>query len=244
MTSPTVKLTPTQVRDKEVAHLGTKGLPAAWWTLPAGTDCIGFQMWVLGLRAANDYEPHWISISAFRAWAKWVEVPPVSIKAGDLVLEEWPDLDADGHEKPMTGVPGHMEYCYSVDHDAKPPRITTISANTGPKPGVPTPRGTWKKTRDLDHHFLKGIRIPYADEKPSSSRKDEVRAVAKYLNALHLGKESAAANDGIEGEIYWWEVQTWGRKNGAYPKSCIIDGIPGKYTRAVETVVYKLAKHG
>lgn len=238
MTSPTVKLTPTQVRDRETAHLETKGLPAPWWTLPAGNDCIAFQMWILGLRAANDYEPHWISISAFRAWAKWVEVPAVSIKAGDLVLENWSgEKDDAGHL-----IAEHMEYVYAIDRDAG--TITTISANTGPRPGYPVPRGVWKKTRPLSEHFLKGIRIPYADEKPSTARKDEVRAVAKYLNALHLGKVTAAANDGIEGPLYWWLVQTWGRKNGAYPKSCIIDGIPGKYTRAVETVVYKLAKHG
>lgn len=238
MTSPTVKYTPTQVRDRETAHVGVKGLPAPWWTLPAGNDCIAFQMWILGLRAANDYEPHWISIAAFRAWAKWTEAPMVSANAGDLVLENWTgEKDDAGHL-----VAEHMEYIYSIDHAAG--TITTIAANTGRKPGVPIPRGCWKKTRPLDGHFLTAIRIPYTAEKVSNSRKDEVRAVAKYLNGLHLGKESAAASDGIEGPLYWWEVQTWGRKNGAYPKSCVIDGIPGKYTRAVETVVYKLAKHG
>lgn len=230
-----LKYTLDQARTRELAHVGAKGLPQAWWPLPAGNDCIAYQLWVLGERSGSDLTDHFISIAKFRAWAKWPEYPIGEAQSGDLVCEEWPDTG-----KPITGTPGHLEYVYSVDPDDK--KITTVSANTGPHPGKPLPRGVYRKTRDLDEHFLFVIRPPYQDEKVTTSRATEVRDVAAYLNSLHLGKESYASVDGIEGPIYWWEVQTWGRANGVYGKGYVIDGVPGPQTRRVEALIYKLAR--
>ena len=58
----------------------------------------------------------------------------------------------------------------------------SVSANTGPVPGVPVPRGAWKKTRPLDDHFLFAIRPPYVDDSPSKSRMTEVKIVAAYYS--------------------------------------------------------------
>lgn len=243
----TVKYTLDQARTRELAHVGAKGLPQPWWTLPAGNDCIAYQLWVLGLRGGDDFAPHWISISKFREWAKWPEVSPNELAPGDLVLENWSGelvTEANvtpGHEDEIgKPIAEHMEYVYSVDHDAK--KITTVSANTGPVPGTPVPRGVYKKTRDLDDHFRKGIRPVYPDEKVTTSRATEVRDVAAYLNTLSLGKQSYASVDGVEGPIYWWLVQTWGHRNGVYGKGYVIDGVPGPQTRRVEALIYKLAR--
>lgn len=230
-----IKYTLDQARTRHAGYLETKGLPTAWWPLPGGNDCLAYQLYILGLRSRTDLAPHYISISAFRSWAKWTEAPIVSGKAGDLVLENWTGETDDGEL-----VPEHIEYIYSIDHHAK--TVTTISANTGPNPGVPSPRGVWKKTRPLDAHFLRVIRPPYSEPAVSKSRLGDVKAVATYLNGLHLGRTSTAAQDGVEGPNYWWMIQTWGRKNGVYGKAYVIDGIPGPHTRAVEAMILKLAK--
>jgi hypothetical protein len=229
-----LKYTLDEVRQREVAHLNTKGLPAVWWTLPAGNDCLGFQLYCMGERSGKTFADEDISISHFRKAYKWTEVPMVSAKPGDLVLENWGgSKDADGN---LTAE--HIEYVYAVDHNAK--TITTISANTGPKPGVPVPRGVYKKTRPLDGHFLKAVRCPYKDPKLTNARVAEVRRIATYLNSLHLGRTSAAADDGQAGENYYWMIQHWGHAERTYPKSCVEDGVPGDYTRKVEKILSTL----
>jgi len=243
----TLKYTLDQVRSRQVAYIGTKGPTSragtAWWGLndPGTNDCLGFQLYCAGIRARTDYAPHFVSISAFRAWAGWDEPAIGDVQAGDLVLENW----SGGTEAE------HIEYVYSIDHAGK--TITTISANTGPKPGTPIPRGVWKKTRPLDEHFLNGVRPPYPEDKPSTSRKAEVRAVAGYVNRdnvvpddklPHGYPKTASASDGIEGPIYWTRVQTWGRLHGLYGPTYKIDGIPGPRTRIVEAAIYKAAKKG
>lgn len=235
----TLKYTLDEARQRETAHIGTKGVPAAWWGYgPETNDCLGYQLWILGLRSRNDYAPHYISISAFRTWAGWDEVAIKDVQAGDLVCEEWPDKD-----KPFTGIPGHIEYVYSAAED----HITIISANTGPTLGHPRPRGVWKKVRDRDEHLLFAIRPPYRDDSPSRGRKAEVRTVAGYVNRDNVLTtdgipKTYAETDGIEGPIYWRRVQQWGRDHGLYGPTYIIDGIPGPRTRVVEAAIYAAAK--
>jgi hypothetical protein len=237
-----LKYTLDQVRKREVALVGTKGpttkAGTPWWGLndPSTSDCLGFQLYCLGERGRNDYEPHYISISAFRLWAGWDEPSMDAAQPGDLVCENWA---GSGGGKTAE----HIEYIYSIDRDAK--KITTVSANTGPVPGVPVPRGAWKKTRDLDDHFLFAIRPPYRDDAPSKSRMTEVKIVAAYLNRDNVvpgGRKTAAVSDGIEGPVYWTLVQQWGRLHNLYGPTYWIDGVPGPRTRAVEAIVYGTAK--
>jgi hypothetical protein len=234
-----LKYTLDQVRKRETALIGSKGpttrAGTAWWGLndPTTNDCLGFQLYSLGVRGRADYAPHYVSISAFRAWAGWDEPALGEATAGDLVCENW----SGGHE------PEHIEYIYSIDRAAG--EITTISANTGPKPGLPVPRGVWKKTRPLGDAFLFGIRPPYRDDSPSKGRMAEVRIVAAYLNrdnVLPEGVKTAAAADGIEGPIYWTLVQTWGRIHKLYGPTYRIDGVPGPRTRFVEAAIYAAAR--
>lgn len=232
----TLKYTLDQVRSRQSALIGVKGLPNVWWPLPAGNDCVAFQLHCLGMRSRGDLAPHYISISAFRAWAHWPEYPVSEAVPGDLLLENWTgEKDDNGHLAAE-----HMEAVYSIDHHAA--KTVIVAANTGPKPGVPTPRGVWKKERPIDSHLIRVIRPPFRVVTPSKSRLSEVRAVAHYLNEQHLGETSYAANDGEEGPIYWWLVQTWGRKNDVYGSAYVIDGVPGPRTRQVEAIIYKLAK--
>ena len=236
-----LKYTLDEVRKRETALIGTKGPTTRsgtpWWGLndPSTNDCLGFQLYSLGIRSRTDYAPHYVSIAAFRAWAGWDEPALTDVQPGDLILENW----SGGRE------PEHIEYVYSVDHAAK--TITTISANTGPVPGTPVPRGVWKKTRPLDQHFLNGVRPPYRDDTPSKARRAEVRAVAAYVNRDNVLPnadipKTASQQDGREGPIYWRRVQTWGRLHGLYGPTYVIDGIPGPRTRAVEAVIFKTVR--
>jgi hypothetical protein len=231
----TLKYTLDQVRDRQVAAIGVKGIPNGWWPLAAGNDCLAFQLERLGVRSKTDLEPHFISISAFRAWAGWDEVAVADMQPGDLAC--W---NFSGGT-----LPEHIEYTYSIDHAGK--TVTTISANTGPTPGVPVPRGVWKKTRPITGALLFGIRPPVLEQAAATSkgRKDVVRFIAAYLNdrpELNTLPNTAAEHDGVEGPVYWRLVQTWGRKHGQYGPTFHIDGVPGPRTRQVEAAAFKAAK--
>jgi hypothetical protein len=249
-----------EVRTRETTHVTTVGRPNRWW--PGGmqtNDCVGFQTAQLGLRTGSEVlgdpdrfslttrklkwlaaHPHMISIAAFRAHYQWPEVPARSIRAGDLVISNWSGFRLDGELEPE-----HMEWSYSVaqDHDS----LVIVGANTGPRPGDPTPNGVWKKSRPIDGHILFGIRPPYKDEKPSLTRKHLVKVVAGYTNRQDLGSipTSSAAGPGketgLEGPKYWRRVQAWGRRHGYYPSRFVIDGIPGPQSRIVEAAAYKAA---
>lgn len=230
----TLKHTLDEARQRFVAKIGTKGN-----TEPrTNNDCLAFALERLGVRQPGQVTPeHFVSISAFRSWAGWDQIAIEDVIAGDLICEEWPDAG-----KQFTGLPGHIEYAYSPVAD----KITIISANTGPIPGTPTPRGVWKKDRERTKNLLFGIRPPYKDDVPSKARATEVRVVAAYVNddaVLHSTlPHTAAQQDGIEGPLYWKRVQTWGHLHNLYGQGYIIDGIPGPRSRAVEAAIYAAAK--
>lgn len=84
-----------------------------------------------------------------------------------------------------------------------------------------------------------GLRSLQKDDSPYGLN---VQRTAAYLNARRLAKTTSANLDGIPGINYWWLIQTAGRMDGLYPKNCIIDGIPGKYTRACEAHYFELSE--
>jgi hypothetical protein len=231
----TLKYTADQVHTRELAAVGVKGIPNPWWPLAGGNDCLAFQLYVMGVRARTDLALKYISIAEFRYQFSWPEIPMELVKPGDLVCEMWPD-----NGDPITSTPNHIEYVVAIDRAGK--TITTISANTGPHPGVSDPRGAYRKTRTLTGNFLFGVRPPYKGA--SSSRVNEVKVVAAYLNKQKLGKTTAAVDDGDAGPVYWWLVQTWGRAHKLYGPLFHIDGDPGPQSRAVEAAIYKLARKG
>lgn len=242
-----LKSTLPEVRERELAHVGTVGRPNPWWPGgPTTSDCVGFQTVQLGLRTGHeslawlDEHRHMISIAAFRAYYQFPEVPPEAIQPGDLVISNWTGGTVHVEGKDVLEAE-HMEWAYSRDRTAN--SVVIIGANTGPKAGTPTPNGCWRKPRPLDDHILFGIRPPYAEEKPSSGRKHEVRVVAAFVNEQVPPPlpRTTSVKDGIEGPNYWHLVQTWGRIRGYYPASCLIDGIPGKWSRLVEAAAYKAA---
>jgi hypothetical protein len=244
----TLNLTLDQVRDRQVAAIGVKGLPTPWWPDrdPAGNDCVAFQTLQLGLRTGhetiNDLEHnrHFISIAAFRAHYGYDEPALTDMEAGDLV--GWKFSKSAGN------LPEHMEFVYSVDHNAG--TVTTIGANTSPAVGVPITvrnRGVWKKTRAITDSLVTVIRPEYVEQAAATDkkRKSTVRFIAAYLNnlpALDALPNSRAEEDGIAGPVYWTLVQTWGRRHGIYGPTFHIDGVPGPRTHQVEAAIFKAAK--
>lgn len=243
-------LTLDQARDRLVAELGPYRLPTAWHSREAGDDCLAFLLWALGVRQADDFETALVSIRAFRAVAGWHEVSAAEVRPGDLVLWDWEeDDDVD-----------HVEFCYSVDRVEG--TITTVSANTGPRPGVELTaanRGVYRKTRPISGEISGGIRPPYrppATVATSADRK-AVRIEASFLNATVTHSfegrtilRSAAGTiighvphgDGIRGPLFWILVQVWGRLHGLYGHAFKIDGIPGPQSRRVEAEILRRAK--
>lgn len=233
----TLRYTADEARDRFRAYIGRTGLPQPWWGLDGGNDCVGYALERLGVRGPRDYAPKHISIREFRKAYRWEEVDRDELRAGDLVAENWTGTTDGGRL-----VPEHLEYVYSVDHARD--RFRIISANTGPAPGVPSPRGVWTKDRPLDGHILFGIRPPYKQPVATRTRKALVRRVAAYLNDVVKADvpRSKAYVDGVEGPNYWRLVQTWGRWKGLYDTGYRIDGIPGPRTRIVEAAADKAAR--
>lgn len=242
----TLRQTRDEVRTRQTEQVGTVGRPNAWWAWDGGSDCMAAQAYLLGLRVnPADRTPHLISIAAFLDHYGWDRPDISDLQAGDLVVENW--TGADGGK-----MPEHIEYVYAIDRAAG--LITTCSANTGPRPGINTPTGFWKKTRPISTHFLHGVRPPYAGavdtspygaKAPTGVGKKDVKAVAAFLNhwidvqtpdgTLH----TKSTQDGVAGPNYWTLVQSWGRRNGVYGSTFHIDGIPGPRTRQVEAIIVK-----
>lgn len=214
----TLPRTLDDVRSRLVAELGTIGIPNAHWPLTTGEDCLGFLTWAAGIRERDDLTSALIRISAFRASAGWREVGPAEVRPGDWALWNW-----DGNPDP-----DHATFVYSADraHD----ELTTVEANTGPRPGVPDPRGVYRKTRPLSSPELWGALRPiYAQPVVTSSEVRQVRAAGTYLNrampgtlrdevtgrllVLHrteAGDIGSAKGDGKRGPLYRLLVQAWG----------------------------------
>jgi hypothetical protein len=220
----TLPRTVDEVRSRLRSELGTVGIPNLHWPLATGEDCLGFLTWAAGIRDRDDLTTALIRISAFRASAGWHEVRTAGeIRAGDWVLWDWDEIDD----------PDHAEFVYSVDraHD----EITTISANTGPRPGVditkhPDLRGVYQKTRPLSSPEIWGaLRPAYRQPVVTSSEIKSVRAAGSYLNrtmpgtyrdtvtgrliVLHrtgAGDIGSAKGDGKRGPLYRLLVQAWG----------------------------------
>ncbi len=227
-----------ETRDRAFAMIGTDGIPNPWWPLATGNDCLAFILERMGLRTRDQIDPrHLISISAFRAWAGWNEVPASQIRPGMIAAERW--------ENPHDPLPEHAEIVYAVDPLLH--TVTTISANTSPAPGVPMTaenRGVAKKTRPMGDWLMFGIDPPYKSSTAhltAASRK-RARRISTWLNEVlppdvprsTTGDYRGVRGDGIEGIIYWIDVQTWGRSVGQYGETFTIDGTPGPRTRAVE----------
>jgi hypothetical protein len=247
----TLKYTLTQTRDRAVAALGTLGVPNDWWPSDYGrswdenNDCIKAVLFWMGECTRSQQDTHFISIAGFRGWAGWNEYDSADIRPGDIALWNWSGGD----------IPEHAELVYSIDHVSQ--KITTISANTSPAPGVDMTaknRGVYKKTRNITPSLLAGIRPPYkpATATITSASRARARLIGTYLNQ-HLpagcspsavGDIGAKPGDGITdpAPIYWRNVQTWGRANGEYGTTFKIDGIPGARSRAVEAILYTKAK--
>jgi hypothetical protein len=235
----------SQVRDLEVAQLGTKGIPNLHWPWTYGNDCWKFQMWALGIASRSQQANDLISIQAGLAESQWQRLRPSEIRAGDLVLQQWddnPDVD-------------HVGLCYSRVGD----QIRTIEANTSPKPGIPlTPanRGIYDKTRPLGSWVTGGIRPPYKPEAliVPASKRAEVRLVLAYLDEHlpeHVARSKAGphagagAGDGVMGPVAWLEVQEWGDlpSVGLYPSPPYLkDGVAGGRTKFVYGEALKRAK--
>lgn len=228
-----LKYTLDQVLDRELAYVGTVGIPNAWWPLTYGNGCIKFQLFNLGVATRRDMELRHISINEFldnRDKSAWQYVPAAEVRPGDLAFQNWVG-DKD---------PDHVEMTYSRVGNT----LTTIGANTGPAAGVLSPRGAWKKSRPIESWLAFGVRPPY---KPitaaaTASRRTQVRLIATYLDAHTDGPDLAASHDGFEGPAYWTRVQKLGRAHGLYDTRYVIDGVPGTQTRKVEAKVLALAK--
>lgn len=247
----TLSRTLEQVRAIELGELGDLGLPNTAWPFEEGEDCLAFQTWALGIREPRDRTTALIRISAFRAAVGWPEVGPEQVRAGDLPLWDW---DGDG-------IPDHIEFAYSVDHPGG--EITTLSANTGPKPGTPQPRGIYRKTREIGPSLFGGIRPPYAKPATTSTELAEVRRAATYLNrvmpevfhdpltgkAVRLirtgagdGSGNGRKGDGKRGPLYRLMVQAWGRQHGIYGRGFLLDGIFGPQSDRVEDRLFAASK--
>lgn len=246
-------VTLAQFRAKAVGELGSIGLPAPHWPLtdPTTNDCLGFLTWAAGIREADDYTSALVRISAFRASAGWPEVAPHELRSGDWALYNWdsnPDAD-------------HVEFLYGIDFAHA--ETDTVSANTGPRPGVPEPRGVYRKQRAIDEHLIGGIRPPYLVIAPTASDVAAVRRDASYLNrtmpasyhdpitdrtiVLHrtgagAGSPTGGKGDGIRGPLYRLLVQVWGRMHRIYPDACRLDGIFGRQSERVEDRLDVVAK--
>lgn len=240
----TLKYTADQVRDRVSAMIGRGAHPNAWWAWVGGNDCMAALAYALGFRTSRTSSvPYEISIASFRAHFGWDEVPISEARAGDLIAEYWP---AQGEQ--ISQVPNHIEMCHTTDY---PHTMVIDSGNTGPRPGVDTPRGFYRKTRPITDNLLFAIRPPYkgaADTSPYGTKaptglaKKDIKFVAAFLND-HIGKPHTNSDkDGITGPNYWTLVQTWGRQAGIYGPGYKIDGIVGPRTRQVEAVILKAAK--
>lgn len=248
LTIRSTRLTRTeeQVRDIQLAHVGTKGRPNPWDSQGmSDSDCLEFQTWSLGLRTRTDRTLELINIHAFVANTAWPRIEVDALRPGDLVFQNW-TLNGNHYGQD----PEHVGRLYSpiLADDL----VWTTEANTGPAAGVAEPNGMYKKSRPLGGWLLFGIRPPYADPattvKPSTVTR--TRLIATYLNR-HLpegGKVSDAGahgkivGDGIAGPVYWRNVQLWGRATGIYGTAYRIDGIPGPRTRYVEGQIELRAK--
>lgn len=247
----TLSRTLEQVRAIELGELGALGLPNVHWPFPEGEDCLAFQTWAAGIREPGDRTTALVSIRAFRAAVGWPEVGPEQVRAGD-----WPLWDWDGD-----GIPDHIEFAYSVDHPHR--EITTLSANTGPKPGEPQPRGVHRKTRALSPSLHGAIRPPYAKPIATSSELATVRRNATYLNrvmpasildeatgwtiALHrtsagAGSPLGGKGDGKRGPFYRLLVQAWGRAHGRYGLAFRLDSVFGPQSERVEDALSAVAR--
>jgi hypothetical protein len=127
--------------------------------------------------------------------------------------------------------------------------VTTISANTGPTPGValPVPGACGRRPAPSPGRSSSGSgpRTSAQAVATTKGRKDVVRFIAAYLNdrpELNTCRNSYAENDGVEGPVYWTLVQTWGRIHHQYGPTFHIDGVPGPRTRQVEAAAFKAAK--
>lgn len=246
----TLKYTLAQVRDRQIALVGTVGIPNKWWPLDYGADCLAFQLYSLGVRSRSQMELKYIKISEFLETTTWDRIDVADIRSGDLVFQNW-----DGNKDP-----DHVEMTYSIVPRKK---ITTTSANTGPAPGVPDPRGAWKKTRDIGPWLEFGVRPPYRNGATTATAKQrsEARLAGTWLNQqpelraagvpeTGVGDRKTAdgrtdPGDGITSPAprYWLAVQTWGNLHGHYPSPPYeIDSIPGTQSRKVEAIIRTKAK--
>lgn len=250
-------VTADQARARLMSELGVVGIPNAHWPLPTGNDCLAFLLWGMGVRERHQLWNPLISIAAFRAAAGWKEVGPDDVRADDIALWGW-----DGHEPA-----DHAEFVYSRDRAQG--EITTVGANTGPRPGVdidanPELRGIYRKTRAVSASLIGGIRPPYAPLVPVASDLADVRRAATYLNRvmpatfrdasngrlLTLHRSSAGAGsplggkgDGKRGPLYRLLVQCWGRQHGIYGNAFRLDGTFGpQCERVVEPALFAAAR--
>jgi hypothetical protein len=245
-----LKKTADQAHQQQLGYIGIKGAPNPWWGLgPTTNDCLGFQLFTLGLRTRTDYTSKHVSISAFRKAYGWHEIDLIedgwdAVRFGDLICEEWPTGGGG-----FTGLPNHVERFVAKSGD----HVTTTSANTGPTPGVASPRGAWQKTRTITdrRNWVVAIRPPYAGEDdtspygtkpPTAQRRKNVKLIAGFLNSRFKQPQTQSTKDGIPGRNYWTLVQKWGREQGVYGSTYKIDGIVGPRTRQVEAIILKRAK--
>jgi hypothetical protein len=103
----TLKYTLDQVRDRVVAaHRGEAASRTRWWPLrhrerlPRVPDSNASAS-----APGRSSNPHFISISAFRAWAGWDEVAVEDAVRGPPLLELL-----------RRQLPEHIEFIYSIDH--------------------------------------------------------------------------------------------------------------------------------
>jgi hypothetical protein len=255
-----LKYTLDQARTRIVALEGKVGLPTPAWPLTYGNDCLGTITERLGLRTPKQLDAHFISIAAFRDWiadapeaADWEEIPVSQVRPGDILFENW--------DQPRSRIAEHAEWVYSGTYSSGRLRIT--SANTGPAPGVESPRGIWRKYRDVGDWLVGAARPPYrnpAVAAPPKKRAD-ARLLGTWMNQQHELRAAGVPETGVgdrvqpDGSIkpgdgvtdpaprYWFGVQTWGHLHGKYPTPPFqIDKVPGDQSRRVEKIMLARAK--
>jgi hypothetical protein len=226
------------VRRRLMAELGTVGIPNLHWPLSTGEDCLGFLTWASGIRQRDDLTTALISIRAFRASAGWHEVGPREVRPGDWALWDW---DGDGE-------PDHATFGYSVDRLHN--EITTVEANTSPRPGVPLTtanRGVYRKTRPLSSPELWGALRPAYLTLPTTTAdqravRDEATGRTITLHRTDAGDHGSVKGDGKRGPLYRLLVQAWGRQHGLYGKTYRLDGIFGPRSEVVEDHLAPIAR--
>lgn len=147
-------------------QVGKKGLPQSWAPRPANddyNDCCWFATEAVGSTVGTRLDIRNGSIRAFRSHRDWREGD--TPKRGALVLLRWSD----------EGDPDHIGIVHTVYADGS---VGTYEANTGPRAGVPQPRGVYSRRR-YPVNIVGYVYPPYKVEEKTPARPHDTYTVKK-----------------------------------------------------------------